>query len=122
MKTNNLTETFYHYTYSGFGPYTYQVMDCPKERVNLVCNMLSNLAKLYELEEFHSYGDSIGYEFYGCNITEEERLAAEFDLTTLCYAEHIAIYNVCLELKDSAGLTDGYHKTIPEYFHKKRIF
>lgn len=122
MKTNNLTETFYHYTYSGFGPYTYQVMDCPKERVNLVCNMLSNLAKLYELEEFHSYSNSIKNEFYKCNILEEERLAAEFDLTTLCYAEHISIFSVYLELKDSADLTDGYHKTIPEYFHKKRVF
>ena len=60
--------------------------------------------------------------FYGCNILEEERLAAEFDLTTLCYAEHIAIYSVCLELKDLADLTDGYHKTIPDYFYKKRVF
>ena len=125
MITRNLTETFYHYTYSGFGPYTYQVMDCPKERVNLVCNMLSNLARLYELEvmhEFHSCSGSMEDEFYGCNIPEEERLAAEFDLTTLCYAEHIAIYSVCLELKDLADLTDGYHKKIPEYFHKKRVF
>lgn len=122
MKTNNLTETFYHYTCSGFGPYTYQVMDCPKERVNLVCNMLSNLAKLYELEEFHSCSGSMEDEFYGCNIPEEERLAAEFDLTTLCYAEHISIFSVCLELNPLADLTDGYHKTIPEYFYKKRVF
>lgn len=125
MKTNNLTETFYHHTDSGLCAYTYQVMDCPKERVNLVCNMLSNLARLYELEEFHEFDSCSGSmedEFYGCNIPEEERLAAEFDLTTLCYAEHIAIYSVCLELKDLADLTDGYHKTIPEYFYKKRVF
>ena len=125
MKTNNLTETFYHNTNSGLGAYTYQVMDCPKEHVNLVCNMLSNLARLYELEvihEFHSCSGSMEDEFYGCNIPEEERLAAEFDLTTLCYAEHIAIYSVCLELKDLADLTDGYHKTIPDYPYKKRVF
>ena len=125
MKTNNLTETFYHNTNSGLGAYTYHVMDCPKEHVNLVCNMLSNLARLYELEEIHellSCSGSMEDEFYGCNIPEEERLAAEFDLTTLCYAEHIAIYCVGLELKDLADLTDGYHKTIPEYTYNKQEF
>ena len=125
MKTNNLTETFYHNTDAGLCEYTYHVMDCPKEHVNLVCNMLSNLVRLYKLEilhEFHSCSSSMGVKFYGCNILEEERLAAELDLTTLCYAEHITIYSVCLELKDSADLTDGYHKTIPEYTYDKREF
>ena len=113
MKTNNLTETFYHTIDSGLRAYIYRVLDCPKEHVNLVCNMLSNLARLYELEvvhEFHSCSGSMEDEFYGCNAPEEERLAAEFDLTTLCYAEHIAIYSVCLELKDLADLTYGYYK------------
>lgn len=125
MKTNNLTETFYHNTNSGLGAYTYQVLDCPREYVNLVCNMLGNLAKLYELEEMHELlrcSGSMEDEFYGCNIFEEERLAAVFDLTTLCYAENIAIYSVGLELKDLADLTDGYHKTIPDYPYKKRVF
>ena len=125
MKTNNLTETFYHHTNSGLGAYTYHVMDCPKEHVSLVCNMLSNLARLYELEvmhEFHSCSGSMEDEFYGCNILEEERLAAEFDLTTLCYAEHIAIYSVCLEQGELTYLSNGYHKTIPEYTYNKRVF
>ena len=105
MKTNNLTETFYHNTDTDLRAYTYHVLDCPKEHVNLVCNMLSNFARLYELEvihEFHSCSGSMEDEFYGCNIFEEERRAAEFDLTTLCYAEHISIYSVCLEPKDLA--------------------
>ena len=125
MKTNNLTETFYHNTDTDLRAYTYHVLDCPKEHVNLVCNMLSNFARLYELEvihEFHSCSGSMEDEFYGCNIFEEERRAAEFDLTTLCYAEHISIYSVCLELKDLADLTDGYHKTIPEYTYNKQEF
>ena len=131
MKTNNLTETFhyntnfYHNTDTGLCAYTYHVMDCPKEHVNLVCNMLSNLARLYELEvihESHSCSGSMEDEFYGCNIFEEERRAAAFDLTTLCYAEHITIYSVCLELKDLADLTDGYHKIIPEYTYNKQEF
>ena len=125
MKTNNLTETFYHNTNSGLGAYTYHVLDCPKERVNLVCNMLSNFARLCELEvihEFHSCSGSMEDEFYGCSLFEEAKRAAELDLTILCYAEHIAIYSVRLELKYLADLTDGYHKTIPEYIYKKRVF
>lgn len=125
MKTNNLTETFYHHTDSILGAYTYQVMDCPKEHVDLVCDMLSDLVKAYELEaihEFNSCSGSMEDEFYGCNIFEEERLAAAFDLTTLCYIECITIYSVCLAPKDLADLTDGYHKTIPEYTYNRREF
>ena len=125
MKTNNLTETFYHNTNSGLGAYTYHVLDCPKERVNLVCNMLSNYARLCELDEIHEFlncSGSMEDEFYGCNIFEEEKRAAKLDLTILCYAEHIAIYSVGLELKDLAGLTDGYHKTIPAYTYYKQEF
>ena len=131
MKTNNLTETFYHNTNfyhstdTGLCVYAYHVLDCPKEYVNLVCNMLSNLARLYELEVIHEFQNCSGSmedEFYGCNIFEEERCAAVFDLTTLCYAENIVIYSVCLELKDLADLTDGYHKTIPEFTYNKREF
>ena len=115
MKTNNLTETFFHNTGFGLRSYTYQVLDCPKELVNLMCNMLSNFSRLCELEVIHESHN-------GCNIFEEERLAAEFALTTLCYTEHITIHSVCLELKDLADLTYGYYKTIPEFTYNKQEF
>ena len=113
MKTNNLAETFYHTIDSGLRAYIYRVLDCPKEHVNLVCNMLSNFSRLCELElihESHSCSGSMEDEFYGCNIFEEERRAAEFDLTTFCYTEHITLQSVCLGLKDLADLIDSHHK------------
>ena len=115
MKTNNLTETFYHTIDSGLRAYIYRVLDCPKEHVNLVCNMLSNFSRLCELELIHESHN-------GCNIFEEERRAAEFDLTTFCYTEHITLQSVCLEQKDLADLIDSHHKTIPEYTYNKQEF
>ena len=122
---HNLTKTFYYNITIDLCAHTYHVVNCPREHVELVCSMLGNLAKLYELEtvnELYSCSGLMEDVFYGYNDLEEEILAAEFDLTTLCYPEHIAIYSICLERKDLANLADGYHKTIPEYTYNKREF